>query len=135
MTETKKSNALLSVLTSDEVRSVSPALERYTKEPLLNGLWNRPELSPHDPSLVTVSALIARIQAIEMPFHFALALDNGVKASELSETITPPGLLRGMGECDIGCLGRKGYLQSARDRHRSIAAKPDRLGDIIALPL
>jgi len=35
-----------------------------------------------------VSALIARIQTIEMLFHFALALDNGVKASELSEIIT-----------------------------------------------
>jgi 4-carboxymuconolactone decarboxylase len=32
-----------------------------------------------------VAALIARDQTIEMPFHFALALDNG--ASELSEII------------------------------------------------
>jgi 4-carboxymuconolactone decarboxylase len=32
--------------------------------------------------------LIARLQTIEMPFHFPLALDNGLKASELSETIT-----------------------------------------------
>jgi hypothetical protein len=37
---------------------------------------------------VTVAALIARIQTIEMPFHFALALHNGVKPSELSEIIT-----------------------------------------------
>ena len=36
---------------------------------------------------MTVAALIARIQTIEMPFHFALALDNGVKPSELSEII------------------------------------------------
>jgi 4-carboxymuconolactone decarboxylase len=35
-----------------------------------------------------VAALITRIQTIEMPFHFALALDNGVKSSELSEIIT-----------------------------------------------
>lgn len=76
------------VLSYDEVRSVSPALEEYTKGPLLNGLWKRPELSPRDRSLVTVAALIARIQTIEMPFHFALALDNGVKVAELSETIT-----------------------------------------------
>jgi 4-carboxymuconolactone decarboxylase len=37
---------------------------------------------------VTLAALIARIHTIEMPFHFALALDNGVKASEVSEIIT-----------------------------------------------
>ena len=37
---------------------------------------------------MTVAALVARIQTIEMPFHFALALDNGVKPAELSEIIT-----------------------------------------------
>jgi 4-carboxymuconolactone decarboxylase len=88
MIETKKSNALPSALSVDDVRAVSPALERYTKGPLLDGLWKRPELSPRDRSVVTVAALIARIQTIEMPFHFALALDNGVKPSELSEIIT-----------------------------------------------
>jgi 4-carboxymuconolactone decarboxylase len=75
-------------LAYDEVRYVSPALEGYTKGALLTDLWSRPELSPRDRSLVTVAALIARIQTIEMPFHFALALDNGVKAAELSEIIT-----------------------------------------------
>ncbi len=75
-------------LTYDEVRSVSPALEAYTKGALLNGLWNRSELSARDRSMVTVAALIARMQTIEMPFHFALALDNGVRPSELSEVIT-----------------------------------------------
>ncbi|MFZ1050347.1 MAG: carboxymuconolactone decarboxylase family protein [Candidatus Sulfotelmatobacter sp.] len=88
MTETRKSNMLPSVLSYDDVRAVSPALEHYTKGPLLNGLWKRPEVSPRDRSIVTVAALIARIQTIEMPFHFALALDNGVKPSELSEIIT-----------------------------------------------
>ena len=88
MTDTKKSNTLPSVLTYDDVRAVSPALEYYTKGMLLDGLWKRPDLSPRDRSVITVSALIARMQTIEMPFHFALALDNGVKACELSEIIT-----------------------------------------------
>jgi hypothetical protein len=52
-----------------------------------DGLWKRPEGSPRDCSIVTVAALITRIQTIEMPFYFALALDNGVKPSELSEII------------------------------------------------
>ena len=88
VTDTKKPNTLPGALTYDDVRAVSPALEHYTKGPLLDGLWKRPDLSPRDRSVITVSALIARIQTIEMPFHFALALDNGVKASELSEIIT-----------------------------------------------
>jgi 4-carboxymuconolactone decarboxylase len=40
------------------------------------------------PSFRRVTALIARIQTIEMPYHFALAMNNGVKPSELSEIIT-----------------------------------------------
>jgi 4-carboxymuconolactone decarboxylase len=87
-TDTKQSNALPSVLTYEDVRSVSPALEHYTKGPLLDGLWKRPQLSPRDRSVITVATLIARIQTVEMPFHFTLALDNGVKPSELSEIIT-----------------------------------------------
>jgi 4-carboxymuconolactone decarboxylase len=88
MTDTKKTSALPSVLSYEDVRAVSPDLEHYTRGPLLDGLWKRTELSPRDRSVVTVAALIARIQTIEMPFHFALALDNGVKPSELSEIIT-----------------------------------------------
>jgi 4-carboxymuconolactone decarboxylase len=88
MAENKKSGPLPAVLTYDDVRSVSPALEHYTKETLLDGVWKRPELSPRDRSVVTVAALIARIQTIEMPYHFALALYNGVRPAELSEIIT-----------------------------------------------
>ncbi|HEV2399391.1 MAG TPA: carboxymuconolactone decarboxylase family protein [Candidatus Sulfotelmatobacter sp.] len=88
MKETQKSNTGPSVLNYDDVRAVSPALDYYTNGPLHEGLWKRPELSPRDRSIVTLSALIARIQTIEMSFHFALALDNGVKPSELSEIIT-----------------------------------------------
>ena len=62
------------VLTYEEVQAVSPALENYTKDALLTGLWGRPELSLRDRSMVTVAALIARIQTIEMPFYFGLRL-------------------------------------------------------------
>jgi 4-carboxymuconolactone decarboxylase len=88
MTTTTKSCGLPSVLTYDDIRAVSPTLEHYTKGALLDGLWQWPELSPRDRSIVTVAALIARIQTVEMPYHFALALNNGVKPGELSEIIT-----------------------------------------------
>jgi 4-carboxymuconolactone decarboxylase len=86
-----------SPLTYNDVRSVSPALEHYTKVSLLDELWKRPELSPRDRSLVTVAALIARIQTFEMPHHFAAALDNGVKPAELSEIITHLAFYAGWG--------------------------------------
>ncbi len=74
--------------TLDDIRAVSPALERYTTGPLLNELWKRPGLSPRDRSIVTLSVLIARNQTVGMPDHINLALDNGVKPAEVSEIIT-----------------------------------------------
>ena len=67
---------------------VAPALDRYTQDRLLGDVWKRPGLSPRDRSVITLAALIARDQTIEMPYHMNLALDNGVKPSEISGIIT-----------------------------------------------
>jgi 4-carboxymuconolactone decarboxylase len=77
-----------SVLSREDVRVVSPALDRYTHDRLLGEVWKRPGPSPRDRSVVTIAALIARNQTVEMPYHFNLALDNGVKPREISEIIT-----------------------------------------------
>ena len=63
------------------------ALASYTELSISDDLWTRPGLSARDRSIVTVSALIARIQTIEMLHYFNIALDSGVKASELSEIV------------------------------------------------
>ena len=76
------------MLTYEDVRKVAPALEAYTQNRLLSDVWKRPGLAPRDRSIVTLAALIARNQTIEMPFHLNLALDNGVKPREISEIIT-----------------------------------------------
>jgi 4-carboxymuconolactone decarboxylase len=74
-------------LTVEELRTVSPALEKYS-EKYIDDLWKRPDLSPRDRSIVTLSALIARNQTIEMLHYFNAALDNGVTPAEVSEIIT-----------------------------------------------
>src|SRR6184192_4856467 len=76
-----------SMPTLNDSRMVAPALEKYAQGPL-SELWKRPGLSPRDRRIVTVAALIARNQTIEMPYYFNLALDNGVKPREISEIIT-----------------------------------------------
>jgi 4-carboxymuconolactone decarboxylase len=76
------------VLSYEDVRSVAPALEKYTKDNLLGDVWKRPDLVPRDRSIVTLAVLISRNQTIEMPYHLSLALDNGVKPAEISEIIT-----------------------------------------------
>ncbi|WP_025599810.1 carboxymuconolactone decarboxylase family protein [Burkholderia sp. WSM2230] len=75
-------------LSQHDITSVSPAFARYTNQAVLDGLWKRPQLSPRDRSIVTLSVLVARNQTIEMPLYLRLALDSGVKPAEISEMIT-----------------------------------------------
>jgi 4-carboxymuconolactone decarboxylase len=71
-----------------EVGTVSPALDKYLQGTLLGEVWERPGLSARDRSVVTVAALIARNQAVDMPAQLERALDNGVTPAELSEIVT-----------------------------------------------
>jgi 4-carboxymuconolactone decarboxylase len=72
----------------EDMYRVAPALEKYSQGTLLGDVWKRPGLSGRDRSIVTLAALIARNQTVEMAFYLNLALDNGVKAREISEIIT-----------------------------------------------
>jgi len=85
------------MLPLDHIRTVAPALEKYTQDTLLGDLWKRPGLSPRDRSVVTLAVLITRNQTIEMPRYFNLALDNGVKPREISEMITHLAFYSGWG--------------------------------------
>src|SRR5688500_3258509 len=80
-----------------DVQLVSPALEKYTQETLLGELWNRPDLSRRDRSIVTLAALIARDQTTEMPYYLKLALDSGVTPGEVSVLVTPLAFYAGWG--------------------------------------
>ena len=55
---------------------------------LFGDVWARPQLSPRDRSLATVSALIAMNRPEQLRSHFVRARDNGVTQDELIETIT-----------------------------------------------
>ena len=67
---------------------IAPALGEYTDNVLFGDVWKRPQLSPRDRSLVTVSSLVAQYRINELPFHLKFALQNGVTREELIEAIT-----------------------------------------------
>jgi len=81
----------------DDMRTVAPALEKYTQGRLLGDVWKRPGLASRDRGIVTLAALIARNQTIEMRYYINLALDNGVKPREISEIITHLAFYSGWG--------------------------------------
>lgn len=93
-TETSSSTSMQGV---SDVQNVSPALERYMRATLFGDLWKRPGLSSRDRSIVTLAALIARNQTVELPSYLELALDHGVTPGEISELITHLALYSGWG--------------------------------------
>jgi len=67
---------------------IAPRLTEITDTVLFNDVWQRPELSPRDRSLITVSALAALYRTNELPFHLRKAIENGVTRDEIIEVIT-----------------------------------------------
>jgi 4-carboxymuconolactone decarboxylase len=79
------------------LRSVAPALEKYTQDRLLGDVWKRPGLSPRDRSLLTLTVLITRNQTIDMHYYLNRALDSGVSPCEISEMLTHLAFYAGWG--------------------------------------
>jgi len=66
----------------------APKLVDLTDRVLFGDVWERPELSKRDRSLVTVAALIALNRPEQLRFHLEKALDNGLTTEQLIEVIT-----------------------------------------------
>jgi 4-carboxymuconolactone decarboxylase len=67
---------------------VAPKLAELTDDVLFGDVWERPQLSKRDRSLITCAALVATGKTEQMAFHFPRAIENGVTQEELVEMIT-----------------------------------------------
>ena len=63
-------------------------LSELSRQVLFGDVWERPELSKRDRSLVTVAALTAMHRPDQLRFHLGRAIENGVTEQELIEAIT-----------------------------------------------
>lgn len=67
---------------------IAPKMAELTDNVLYADIWERPQLSKRDRSLITVSALVAMNRPDQLRSHLALAKQNGVTEVELVEAIT-----------------------------------------------
>ena len=70
------------------IGDIAPKLVELTDNVLFGDVWERPQLSKRDRSLVTVSAPIAMNRPDQLRFHLARARENGLTQDESIETIT-----------------------------------------------
>ena len=74
--------------TQSAVKNAAPAMDSYAERFIEADLWKRSQMGLRDRSLVTVASLITRKDTAELPHYLNVALDNGVKPAEISETLT-----------------------------------------------
>jgi 4-carboxymuconolactone decarboxylase len=67
---------------------LAPGLVHFTDDVLFREVWERPQLSPRDRSLITVAALLTGGNAEQLTYHLQFAKDNGATEEELIEAIT-----------------------------------------------
>lgn len=72
----------------DRVRDTVPKLIDVTEKVLFGDIWERPELSKRDRSLITCAVLVATYRPEQLRGHLQRALYNGLSKDELSELIT-----------------------------------------------
>jgi 4-carboxymuconolactone decarboxylase len=65
-------------------QKVAPGMAALTDDVLYGDVWRRPDLSPRDRSLVTITVLIATGKTAPLAGHLGRALDNGLQPTEAS---------------------------------------------------
>lgn len=67
---------------------IAPFFALVTDEVLFDQVWQRPQLSPRERSLITVAALTALYRTEQQTVHLQKAIQNGLSVEELAEAIT-----------------------------------------------
>ena len=79
-------------MTTEEPRrdfyTAVPKLREVARDLIYGDIWERPQLSKRDRSMITIAALVAMKGHDEVRAHISRALDNGVTQEEISELLT-----------------------------------------------
>jgi 4-carboxymuconolactone decarboxylase len=94
-------------------RTVVPKLIEMIDSTVYGDLWQRPQLSKRDRSLITVAALISMRQTDQLRSHLEKALDHGVAADEIRELITHLAIYAGFPGALSAALVAKPLLEPA----------------------
>ena len=86
---------------SNPVYTAVPQLGRLREEVLFGDVWQQPELSLRDRSVVTCSVLAALGKTDELKVHLRRAIENGVTADELRGLIVQVAMYAGW-PCAVG---------------------------------
>ena len=96
-------SAQATTLSSDDLRSVAPALDRYARERLAGDLWKRPDLSPRDQRGDRDQAAVARREVGALPQVAGEALAGIAVEGRRDASKIVRGKGRGVGRFHLKC--------------------------------
>jgi 4-carboxymuconolactone decarboxylase len=99
--------------TRERIRGTVPKLAEISDTLIYGEVWERPQLSKRDRSLITVGALMAMGREAQLEGHIARALQNGVTKEEISEVITHLAFYSGWPTAMTAALVAKGVFEKA----------------------
>jgi 4-carboxymuconolactone decarboxylase len=97
----------------ERIRGTVPKLAEISDTLIYGEVWERPQLSKRDRSLITVAALMAMGREAQLEGHIARALQNGVTRDEVSEVITHLAFYSGWPTAMTAALVAKGVFEKA----------------------
>jgi 4-carboxymuconolactone decarboxylase len=71
-----------------KIRKTAPKLLAYTENLIFEDVWEGPELSKRDRSLITIAALVALYRTGQLAGNIERGLDNGLTREEIVGVIT-----------------------------------------------
>jgi 4-carboxymuconolactone decarboxylase len=71
-----------------QLAETTPKLVELTNDVVFGDIWERPELSKRDRSLMTIAMLTALYRTDQLRGHIGRGLDNGLSREEIAEIIT-----------------------------------------------
>ena len=70
------------------IKAIVPKLHELVETVVFGDLWNRPQLSKRERSMLTIATLIATGRLDPLRSHMEQAIDHGVTPEEISELMT-----------------------------------------------
>ena len=95
----------------ERIRGTVPKLAEISDTLIYGEVWERPQLSKRDRSLITVAALMAMGREAQLEGHISRALLNGVTKDEISELITHLAFYSGWPTAMTAALVAKGVFE------------------------
>lgn len=72
----------------ERVRATVPKMIDVADKVIYGDIWERPNLSKRDRSLMVIAALVASYRPEQLKGHIGRGLDNGLTRDEIAEIIT-----------------------------------------------